>query len=180
VKAVGKDFSILGTNMDFETLYNRISPRLKNLAKYHPRRGLSCDEKDLYQEMCMHLWNNFKDGTPEGINENYIINGCRFHILNYIRKQRQKADTVSMDEAINDNGDTLQDLLADTGESSQETIEKDIVSDYVKNNGFTKREKEIFFLLIKGYTAREIGDCLGISHVMVIKHKKKLVYKFKK
>jgi len=43
------------------------------------------------------------------------------------------------------------------------------------NNGFSKREKDVFGLLLEGYTVREAGGKLGISHVMVVKLKNKII-----
>ena len=54
-----------------------------------------------------------------------------------------------------------------------------IIYDYVRNNGFSKREKDVFFLLLEGRTMREVEKCLGISHVMVIKYKKKVTRELK-
>ena len=75
--------------MEFEELYNRISPRLKRIASFYKRRGYSFDGDDLYQEMLSYLWDKFKDGVPEGINDAYIIKCCEFSILNYMRKEKE-------------------------------------------------------------------------------------------
>jgi DNA-binding CsgD family transcriptional regulator len=48
------------------------------------------------------------------------------------------------------------------------------------NNGFSKREKDVFGLLLEGYTVREAGEKLGISHVMVVKLKNRLINKVTK
>jgi len=163
--------------MEFEGLYKRISPRLKRIAGFYNRRGYSFDKDDLYQEMAGHLWNNFKDGVPEGINDAYIIKGCEFHVLNYMRKQREKAYKISIEEPLNENGDTLRETLRDGAESIDKTVDKKMLVDHIMNNGFSKREKEVFRLLLDGYTVREAGERLGISHVMVVKLKNRLINK---
>ena len=84
--------------MDFQTLYKRISPRLKVVARSRNGHGHCIDEGDLYQEMCIHLWNHFKDGIPPGINDTYIIKGCEFHVLNYLRKEREKGIILSLED----------------------------------------------------------------------------------
>jgi len=161
--------------MRFEEFYERISPRLKRIAGFYNNRGNSFDKDDLFQEMASHLWNNFKEGIPEGLNDTYIIKGCEFHILNYMRKQKEKVYRVSMEEPINENGDTLREVLDNNAERLDRTVDKKMLIEHVMNNGFSKREKEVFELLLEGYTVREAGGKLGISHVMVVKLKNRLI-----
>jgi len=166
--------------MEFDRLYDRISPRLKKIANFYGRRGCSFDRDDLYQEMASHLWNNFKDGVPVEFNDTYIIKGCEFHILNYMRKEREKIHKVSMEEPVNDSGDTLGDTLAGGFESLDRIVDKKMLVDHIMNNGFSAREKDVFGLLLEGYTVREAGKKLGISHVMVIKLRNRLLAKVTK
>jgi RNA polymerase sigma factor (sigma-70 family) len=166
--------------MDFQELFNKISPKLKRVAYNHKIYRLSVDRDDLYQEMSIHLWNNFKDGFPKDVNEGYIIKGCLFHILNYLRKQKENVSLLSLEQPINEGGDTLRDILPNNKESSDEYIDRYIAIEDIKNNGFTKREKEVFSLMLQRYTVREIGRILGISHVRVINIKNGLVKKYQK
>jgi RNA polymerase sigma factor (sigma-70 family) len=161
--------------MGFGELYDRVSPRLKRIAGFYNGRGYTFDKDDLFQEMSGHLWNNFKDGAPEGLKDTYIIKGCEFHILNYMRKQREKIYKVSLEAPINENGDTLKENIADGQESLDKKVDKKMLVDYIMNNGFSKREKEVFGLLLEGYTVREAGKKIGISHVMVVKLKNRLI-----
>jgi len=163
--------------MEFEALYKRVSPRLKRIACFYGRRGYSFDRDDLYQEMTSHLWDKFKLGVPEGLNDTYIIKGCEFHILNYMRKEREKVYKISMEEPLNENGDTLRETLSDGAERLDRTVDKKMIVEYIMNNGFSKREKDVFGLLLNGYTVREAGERLGISHVMVVKLKNRLINK---
>ncbi|MCG2713363.1 MAG: sigma-70 family RNA polymerase sigma factor [Candidatus Omnitrophica bacterium] len=164
--------------MDFETLLKKISPRLKRIAKSRNGHGFFIDKEDLYQEMCIHLWNHFKDGVPAGINDAYIVKGCKFHILNYLRKEREKARIVSLEAPINEYGGTLKDILPDTKEPLDKIIDRHLVIEDIKNNGFTKREKEVFSFILGGYTVRETGKKLDISHVMVVKYKQRIMKKW--
>jgi RNA polymerase sigma factor (sigma-70 family) len=161
--------------MEFEKLYKRIEPRLKKIANFYGRRGYSFDKDDLYQEMMSHLWNKFKLGASEGFNDTYIIKGCEFHILNYMRKEKEKVYKVSMEMPINENGDTLGATLSDGAENIDSKVDKRMLVDYIMNNGFSSREKEVFRFLLEGYTVREAGKKLGISHVMVLKLKNKII-----
>ena len=161
--------------MKFEELYKRVSPRLKRIANFYNGRSSFFDRDDLYQEMASHLWNNFKNGVPEGLNDTYIIKGCEFHILNYMRKEKEKVYKVSLEQPLNENGDTLKEILSDNSESLDKNVDKKMLVDYIMNNGFSKREKDVFGLLLEGYTVREAGGKLGISHVMVVKLKNRLI-----
>jgi len=166
--------------MDFEALLKKVSPRLKRIASSHNGHGFFIDEEDLYQEMCIHLWNSFKDGVPVGINKAYIVRGCEFHILNYLRKQREKARIVSLEKPLNEDGCTLKDILSDSKEPLDRCLDREAIINDIKNNGFSKREKEVLPLLLEGYTVREIGEKLYISHVMVVKLKQRIIKKCQK
>ena len=166
--------------MFFKILHEKVKSRLKMIARKHSRRLLSADEDDLYQEMCIHLWDKFKNGVPEGINESYIVRGCEFHLLNYLRKGKEAMTVVSLEEPISEDGSTLKDLLPEEREPVDSYVERKIVIEEIKKNGFTKREKEVFSFLLDGYTVRETGKALGISHVMVVKFKRRIVEKWQK
>ena len=165
----------LADTMEFGELYKRISPRLERAACFYNRRGYYFDRDDLYQEMAGYLWDTYKDGVPEGLNDAYIVKGCEFHILNYMRKEKEKVYKVSLEAPINENGDTLKENIADGQESLDKKVDKKMLVDHIMNNGFSKREKDVFGLLLEGYTVREAGKRLGISHVMVVKLKNRLI-----
>lgn len=166
--------------MDFETLLKKISPRLRRIARNHNGHGFFIDKEDLYQEMCIHLWSNFKDGVSVGMNDAYVARGCEFHILNYLRKVREKVRIVSLEKPLNDNGGTLGDVLPDTKESLSNYIDRKITISDIKNNGITKKEKEVFSFILDGHTVREIGKKLDISHVMVVKYKQRIIEKWRR
>lgn len=163
--------------MEFEALYKRVSPRLKRIASFYGKRGYSFDRDDLYQEMTSHLWDKFKLGVPEGLNDTYIIKGCEFHILNYMRKEREKIHRVSLEEPLNDRGDTLRETLQSDSMPLDMSVDRKMLVDHIMNNGFSKMEKDVFNLLLAGHTVREAGAKLGISHVMVVKLKNRLIDK---
>ena len=161
--------------MDFKTLFQKVSPKLKAIAKNQYFFSPLIDKDDLYQEMCIHLWVNFSDGLPSGINEAYVIQGCRFYLLNYIRKNYPHVRIISLEEPLNEDGCTLKDILPDRKEPLRKSLDRKLTIIDIKNNGFTKREKQVFLLLLDGYTTREVGARLGISHVRVIKLKQNLI-----
>jgi len=161
--------------MKFKELYNRVSPRLRRIAMHYRNHCPSLDEDDLYQEMCCYLWEHFRDADEKEMSDYYIARGCQYHILNYMRVNIQKASLCSMEQPINERGDTIEDVLPDSCEDIDRKVEQNITFDTIMSNGFTKREKEVLALLLKGCTVREAGEKLGISHVMVIKLKKNLI-----
>lgn len=165
--------------MDFKILLERITPALKAIARRHVLYGFF-EPDDLYQEMCLFLWNRFSRGMPIGMNEAYIIKACEFHILNYMRKGRPKAYISSIDAVITPEGLKLEDVLEDKRPLYLTNAEENISIDDIKNMGLTESEKKVFLLLLEGNTIREAAGKLGISHVMVLKYKKKIIEKWQK
>jgi len=164
--------------MDFKVLLEKITPALRNVARKHLLKGFY-DENDLYQEMCLYLWQEYSEGLPIGINEAYVIKGCEFHMLNYLRKGRKKFRLISLDEPISEEGGTLKDVIPDPQNTLLSDLDNKLTIDDIRNKNLTKKESDVFSLLIKGYTVREIAEQIGISHVMVVKYKKKIMDKFK-
>ncbi|MFC1752172.1 sigma-70 family RNA polymerase sigma factor [Thermoproteota archaeon] len=165
--------------MDFRILLEKITPTLKYIARKHVLRGFY-SEDDLYQEMCLYLWQTYAEGLPIGINEAYVIKGCEFHIQNFLRKGRPKVILSSLDQLISATGQTLGDILEDERVNIRSSIEHKLTVDEIKRLGLTEKEQSVFSLLLKGHTVREAASELGISHVMVLKHKKNIVKKWRK
>jgi RNA polymerase sigma factor (sigma-70 family) len=165
--------------MDFKILLEKITPALKAIAKRHVLKGFH-DTEDLYQEMCIYLWNNYRNGLPIGINESYVIKGCEFHILNFQRKGGKKPLFTSLDMPLDSDGNTLKDVLADERHPLFDKADSSITIKDIKTKDLDGREKKVFGLLVKGYTVREAAERIGISHVMVVKIKKKIIEKLKK
>jgi RNA polymerase sigma factor (sigma-70 family) len=165
--------------MDFRILLEKITPALKFIARKHILTGFY-DEEDLYQEMCLYLWQRYGHGLPIGINESYVIKGCEFHIQNFLRKGRPKVVLSSLDELIGPEGVTLGEILEDEKGPCASKIENEMTIDDIKGLPLTDREKEVLTFLLKGYTVREAAAELGVSHVMVVKYKKSIVRKWRK
>ncbi|OGW75655.1 MAG: hypothetical protein A2Z72_08995 [Omnitrophica bacterium RBG_13_46_9] len=163
--------------MDFAIMFSRVSPRLRKMAKRlaaYRRNARFFDHTDIYQEMCLSLWNNYRYGVPEDINDAYIIKGCEFHIRNYLRKERVKANVVSLDEPVNEDGDTLKEILPDRRRPLESIVDEQAALRDIRCIS-NERENKIFTFMLAGHTIREIGKKLNISHVMVIKHKKRAI-----
>lgn len=166
--------------MNFKSLSRSLESNLEFLAHRLAQSNRSLEADDLYQEMMLHLWDKFRDGVPEGINRSYIVRGCKFHILNYLRKKRDKAWMVSLEEPINENGNTLKDILAARQQDTRKDIDAELTADQILHNGLTRREKEVFLFLLQGYTLRETGRKLGISHVRVVNLRRNIRQKWEK
>ena len=160
-------------------MLEKITPALRFIARKHL---LACfyDEEDLYQEMCLYLWQHYGHGLPIGINESYVIKGCEFHIQNFLRKGRQKVMLSSLDELVNPEGLTLGDILEDKKETFSSKMENKLTIDEIKSIGLTEREKSVLSYLLKGYTVRETAKEIGVSHVMVVKYKKGIIKKWRR
>jgi len=165
--------------MDFKVLLERITPVLRFVARKHLLTGFY-DEEDLYQEMCLYLWQHYANGLPVGINESYVIKGCEFHIQNFMRKGRQKVIMSSLDELVSPEGATLGDLLEDKRSQSGTSVSDRITIDEIKAMDLTEKERSVLSWLLKGCTVREAAAQIGISHVMVLKHKKAILAKWRK
>lgn len=165
--------------MDFKVMLEKITPTLKSIARRRAYYG-SFNPEDLFQEMCLFLWNRFSEGMPVGINEAYVIKACEFHILNYLRKGRPKASILSIDEVITPEGLRLEDVLEDKRTIYLSDADQNLSIDEIKNIGLTENEKVVFSLLLQGNTVREAAEKMGISHVMIIKYKKRIIKKWQK
>jgi len=163
--------------MDFRILLEKITPSLRYIARKHLLWGFYSEE-DLYQEMCLYLWEKYSSGLPIGINQAYVIKGCEFHIQNFLRKGRPKAKITSLEKLISPRGQTLGDILKDEKADFIPGIDYNLTIDEINGIGLTDKEKSVLSYLIKGYTVREIAKEMGVSHVMILKHKKNVVKKW--
>lgn len=134
--------------MDFRILLEEIRPALKNIARRHLLTGFH-DADDLYQEMCLYLWQHYSDGLPLGINEAYVIKGCEFHLLNYLRKGRGRFNTVSIDEPVSEGGETLKDIIEDPKGQFLFDSDNRLTIEDIKGKNLTGKERRVLSFLIK-------------------------------
>ncbi|MFH1459396.1 MAG: sigma-70 family RNA polymerase sigma factor [Candidatus Omnitrophota bacterium] len=165
--------------MDFKILLERITFRLKYISRKYVLQGFYSEE-DLFQEMCLFLWQNYASGLPIGKNEAYVVKACEFHLQNFLRKGRPKRFISSLDEIIASQGLTLGEILEDEKVNFNSDIANKITINEIKNLTLTPKEKRVLSFLLEGKTVREIAKEIGISHVMVLKYKKNIIKKWKK
>ena len=157
----------------YAQLLKRLTPKLKGITYKLNGYLPAADHDDLFQEALLHLWSEFNSGKLADKTDSYILQGCYFHLRNYIRKSKDRIDPLSLDLVLSDeDGEERQPGLYIKDESAEhfrDELNDKLLADTIRNNGLTKREKTLLPFLSSGLTLRQIGENLGISHVMVIK-----------
>jgi len=164
--------------MTFEHLIRRISPTLKRITHRLNGHHSFFDDEDLYQEALIHLWLHYKDGSLSDKTDSYILQGCYFHLRNYLRKVQDKVPILSINTGAGDDGTKLEDILAIDGITTFDYLESKIDIEAREEKCLTEREKKTLSLIMEGMSMREVGAKLGISHVMVLKIRNKIKEKY--
>lgn len=157
--------------MEYENLVKRLSPKLRAISRKVKGKYTYCDEDDFYQEALVHLWVLFERGELSDKMDSYILQGCFYFLKNYIRKLLKAVDerSVSLETPVDDGECTIADTLSSGSYSGA----ADSIGIYFFMDGseklFNQREKDIFYYQLEGFTTREIGEMIGVSHVMVVK-----------
>jgi RNA polymerase sigma factor (sigma-70 family) len=167
--------------MAFEELIGKISPKLKGIVyKIH---GSSCgfSEEDLYQEAVLQLLVDYNNGKLSDKTDSYILQSCYFYLKNYTRKIKDKTPVMSVNMPMGEGGAPVQDILSSQENApADEAPDIDNLMERVFKNKLSRKEKEITFFYLQGWTTREIAQRLGISHVSVVKLEGKIREKCKK
>jgi len=169
--------------MHFEELIDRISPKLKGITHRLNGRFAFFNDEDLFQEASLHLWQDFKAGLLEDKTDSYILQGCYFHLKNHIRKAKVRNKLISLETIVNEEGVSLEEttLLQDERSARYfDDLNNKMLIEVIQNNGLTQRQKHILSFYAGGLTTREIGQRMGISHVMVVKLMNRMKNKCKK
>ncbi len=159
---------------NFENMLSALSPTLRRITHKLNGHFTFFDEDDLYQEALEHLWVAFESGNLNDKTDSYVLQGCYFHLRNYIRKTMDKVTLTSIDSPIDEGGSTLGDTLACRDNNIEEAVDSSFLSEAVKRAGLSKREEKLLSLSLTGMTIREIGGKMGVSHVMVVKIKNRI------
>lgn len=183
LKKVGRFFVTKGENMSFEELHQKLSPTIKRIAWRLNGHYRSFNHDDLYQEATIHLWSNFLKGKLSDKTDSYILQGCYFHLKNYIRKVNERSNVISIDAALSANVEaTIDDVLGKywSSDDCRFDLHNKFLAQSIQNNGFNPKEKKLLTYLSQGLTTRDIGKRLGVSHVSVVKVIKKMRVKSQK
>ena len=169
--------------MEFEQIVKKISPVLKRITYKLNGYCRFLSNDDLYQEALVYLWQDYSSGKLIDKTESYILQGCYFHLRNYLRKTKDKSRLVSIEAIVNEDSSSLEEtmFLRDVSADNFLNVLNDrLLAETIFNNGFTTREKELLRLFADGLTTREIGSRCGVSHVRVVKMMAKIRDKCKK
>ena len=152
-------------------MMGKLSPTLRRITHKLNGHFTFFDEDDLFQEALEHLWVAFEGGTLGDKTDSYVLQGCYFHLKNYIRKTMDKARLTSIDSPIDEDGSTIEDTLVSSDSGTEEAMNNTLLSETMKMMRLSEREERVLELSLSGMTVREIGAEMGISHVMVVKIK---------
>ncbi len=169
--------------MSFEELHKKLSPTIKRIAYKLNGRFRSFNHDDLYQEASIHLWGDFLKGKLNDKTDSYILQGCYFHLKNYIRTVNERPNVISIDAALStDNEATVEDILGERWAcpDCREQLHNKFLAQSIRDNGFNPREKRLLVYFSQGLTTRDIGERMGISHVSVVKLMQKIRVKAQK
>ncbi len=162
--------------MRFEELLEKITPKLKRITQKLNGHFTFFDENDLFQEATIYLWSIFTTGKLKNKTESYILQGCYFHLKNYIRKKSDRIQKYHLDNSIE-----ISDGENDKTEV-KEPVDNFCLEDFVQEKiiiekiitQLNDKEREILYSCLSELTTREIGKLLGVSHVSIIKTKNKI------
>ena len=127
------------------------------------------DDQDLFQEALVHLWTNFSSGALSDKTDSYMLQGCYFHLRNYLRKNQEQAVLISLGHPADEDDPRAEDIPDVRSLHSFDEAEGNLQIGAMEEGGITEREKNVLLFSLEGMTTREIGKQLGISHVSVVK-----------
>ncbi len=164
----------------FESLVDKLSPTLRRIARKLNGHFSFMDDQDLLQEALIHLWCDFLAGNLEDKTDSYILQGCYFHLKNYIRKAHDPTTLLSLNRIMEEDGPHLEEMLIAEGRPSCDQVETILEVEAMTGSGTSQRERDVLFFCLEGLTTREIGQKLGISHVSVVKIRNKIRAKYER
>ena len=162
----------------FETLVRRLSPTLKRITCKLNGHSAFVDDQDLFQEALIHLWINFSSGALHDKTDSYMLQGCYFHLKNYLRKTQEPATLLSLGHPAGEDDAKPEDMPDVRSLHCYDEVEGNLQIEAMEEGGITQREKTVLLFCLEGMTTREIGKKLGISHVSVVKIRNKIKEKY--
>ncbi len=159
---------------NFEKLIDRLTPTIRRISHRLNGHFTFFNNDDLCQEALTHLWVMFQRGILDDKTDSYILQGCYFHLKNYIRTAVDKAKIQSIESPVDEDGTILEELIASHGASQEDQLEYKMLYEEIQKSCIDERDLSIVNMCMEGLTMREIGKKLGISHVAIVKLKKRI------
>ena len=127
------------------------------------------------QEAMVHLWR--AEEEDPGRDEIWYLQGCRFHLQNFLRQGRsvdsfKRFRTQLFDEEEAADVFSLFELSEPDRSPWDEASFNDFVA--VLEEWLTPHEKETLRCLMDGLSARETARRLDLSHTMVNRHRSRI------
>jgi RNA polymerase sigma factor (sigma-70 family) len=151
---------------------------LKRITKKLNGNHSFFDDDDLYQEALCRLWINYCEGILCDKTDSYILQGCYFHLRNYLRKTKDSTILVSLNAPVGESGTELEELMSVDEDSYYSYLESKLQFEAAEKQYLTEREKSVLMFSLEGMSMREIGAKMGISHVMVLKIRNRIKDKY--
>ena len=153
----------------FHEMSYRINPVLKNIAAKLDRHHAIIDRDDLIGESMLYLWMEYMKGKLEDKTDSFILQGCYFHLSNYLRKKCVKPTEASLDQLTNDEDTDLHDIIAysEPGNSDDDYMHAKLIMYGLYGKLIDNRQMKILKMYCDGYTTRDIGKKFNLSHVRV-------------
>ena len=162
----------------FDVLMQRISPMLQRITQKLNGHFTFMDHEDLFQEALLHLWTDFQDGLLNDKTDSYVLQGCYYHLKNYIRTVQDKAPLVSFGSIVDDEAVSLEEILEAGDVAVFDYVDGKMQVEALLESGLSPKERDVLGLSMERMTTREIGQRLGISHVAVVKFRNKLKVRY--
>jgi RNA polymerase sigma factor (sigma-70 family) len=160
--------------MSFDIVVKRISPTLQRITQKLNGHFTFMDHEDLFQEAVLRLWTDFQAGALNDKTDSYLLQGCYYHLKNYIRTVQDKAPLVSLSDMVDEEAVRLAEILEAEDVAPFDYVDGKMQVEALLESGLTPRERDVLALSMEGMTTREAGQKLGVSHVAVVKVRNKL------
>src|SRR5512137_2439480 len=127
--------------MTFELIVQRLSPTLKKITRKLNGHHSFFDDDDLYQEALIHLWGTYKKGIIVDKTDSYILQGCYYHLRNYLRTVHDKASFLSLNDPAGEDGRSLEEMISSSDMTVLTYLESKLQTEAVMGRiSFTERE----------------------------------------
>ncbi len=166
---------------ELNEIISRLTYQLKGIIR---KLNIIChyiDSDDLFQEVLLYLWQQYKSGKLKDKNDSYILQGSYFYLKNYIRthiKSGHKETERIFDDTLLEKNQQKKEFGQIKGRDLFQGNLDEYLYYHEFNQALSTKEKTLLELRMRGLTNREIGRELGISHTMVSKIRKKMQKKY--